>query len=137
MPLPKLNWEAVSNINHELAALAVDAKLCTEWKSDSQNEGDYFELDLGKVQKIRGISLRIGQKPLEYPRSYKVQVSADGIHCKKIAQAHNSLLPLKAFLRPRDIYLDIVFPAENPRYLRIIITRKNKNPWSLAELEVW
>ena len=135
--IPKKGWKAGANAKNAFVAYAIDGKISTGWRIGSQRKGDYFKLDLGSIQKIRGLSLRLGKKVSDYPRNYSIQISRDGIRWKKVAQGREVLLPLRAYLKPRDVSLEVIFPPHEARHVKIAITRANKkNGWSIAELDV-
>ena len=81
--------------------------------------------------------MKSGRNSYEYPRSYKVELSADGVEWKQVAQEENSMLPITAFLKPKDISLDITFSPTTARYVKITNTEKKVENrwWSLYEIE--
>jgi len=54
-----------------------------------------------------------------------------------VAHIENTLLPITAFLVPRDLSLDIIFSPTEAQYIRITNTEKKEENrwWSLYEIE--
>ena len=96
-----------------------------------------FELDLGRLHRIKGLSLKLGTKPLDYPRGYRVELSPDKIKWIKVAEEEKTTLPITAFLRANDLSLDIVLSPAEARYIKITNTGEDKvYYWSIYEIDV-
>jgi hypothetical protein len=131
-------WNADTNKNSETAHLAFDGDLKTGWSSGwYQVEGDFFILDLGRVQNVRNLELFLGKAPLDFPRGYRLEGSADG----------RTWMPLdeNPFCYPRLTPLNIQdsskyrvrmsFEAAELRFLKISLTKTFKrNNWSIYEI---
>jgi len=136
--VPKKSWSVYSNINYKKAKLTLDEDMSTRWESGPQKKGVFFELDLGRLYSIRGISLKLGKKVLDYPRGYRLQLSKDNLNWTTVAEEEKFTLPLTAFLKSRDISFDLVFPYHKTRYIKIINTGEHKAYyWSIYEIEVY
>jgi hypothetical protein len=134
---PKDDWTADSNVNRGDAAYAVDGDISTRWSSGPQKRGTYFELDLDRIHRIKGLSLKLGDKPLDYPRGYRVELSTNAVEWITVAQQDKTALPLTAFLRPTELAFNIIFSPEKARYIRIVNTREDEiYHWSIYEIDV-
>jgi hypothetical protein len=124
-----------TNANEDLAHAAVDGSLATRWESGPQERGQFFQVDLGSIEQLKGISLSLGSCPEDYPRGYSVEVSADGLVWQEVARRETARLPLTAYLQPKVIPLEIAFAQTETRYVRI--TNLGEDPvysWSICEL---
>lgn len=137
--VPRSKWKATSSVNPELAAAAFDNDISTRWYTGIQTKGDFYEVDLGSQRHIRGIRLKMGKSPHDYPRGYLVEVSRDGVQWFEVAREEMTVLPITAFLKPNDIALDIHFSSEvESRYLRITnIGEDDEFVWSVYEIEIY
>jgi uncharacterized protein YqjF (DUF2071 family) len=99
--------------------------------------GDYFELDLGQVHPVGGISFKLGDKPHDYPRGYRIELSLDGQTWTEVIEKKLTRLPIKALLKPKDLSVYIHIPRQDVRYVRITNTGKHEvYYWSIFEIEV-
>jgi len=136
--LSKAGWSVESNINQKMAGYAIDGSLETRWESGPQKNGLYFSLDLKKPESVRGISLKLGRSSLDYPRGYVAEISTDGVHWEKVAGQEKTILPILAFLNPRDLSLDIALGSKEARFIRITDTGEDPTYyWSIHEIEVF
>ena len=132
------HWKADTNKNPESAPLAFDGDLKTGWCSRwYQVDGDFFILDLGRIQAVRNIELFLGQAPLDFPRGYRLEGSVDG----------QTWMPLdeNPFCYPRLTPLNIQdfsklrvgmsFEEVETRFLKISLTKTfENNNWSIYEI---
>ncbi|MFI5167101.1 MAG: discoidin domain-containing protein [Thermoanaerobaculales bacterium] len=138
LPIDASEIQATANVNAKEARLAIDGKLSTRWHTDAQHAGDYFQLDFGAIRHVRGVSLLLGEFPWDYPRGYRVEASLDGEQWSRIAERGTANLPVRSFLTPTRLGVDITFPATTCRYLRV--TNLGSDPsvyWSIAEIIPW
>ena len=137
-PLPRKDWTAFSNVKSHKTRLAYDGALSTRWETGPQRKGHFFELDLGQVRKISGFSLKLGTKPLDFPRGYRVEVSTDRKNWEIVAQEKMTILPITAFLRASDLSSDVVFSTVDARYIKITNTGEDEvYYWSIYEMDVF
>lgn len=135
--LPEKGWVVKSNVNNHETKYVTDRDILTRWNSGLQKPGVYLEIDIGFIRHIKGVSLKLGTSHQDYPRGYIVEVSKDGINWLKIAGEERTIIPIRAFLKPKDLSLDITFPPVDARYIKITNTKEDKNYyWSVYELEV-
>lgn len=135
--IPKIGWSATSNVNKGNVKYVIDGDISTRWHIGGRKYDVYFEFDLGRIYRIKGLSMKCGQNSSPYPRSYRIELSADGVEWTLVAHKENSLLPITAYLKPRDLSLDIAFSPTEARYIRITNTEKKEENrwWSLYEIE--
>jgi hypothetical protein len=137
-PLIREGWTADSSVNRDLAALALDGSLATRWESGPQKSGVSFTLDLGKRQPVQGISLKLGKSHSDYPRGYIVEISPDGVRWEQTAAQEKTVIPILAYMKPKDLSVDVFFDRKDARYIRI--TDTGEDPlyyWSIHEIEVY
>ena len=130
--------QATASVNPQEARLAIDGSMATRWHTGAQRPGDYFQLDMVAVRRVRGITLLLGQYAWDYPRGYRVEASLDGDQWSRVAERRRPDLPLRSFLTAVRPEVDIAFPATACRYLRI--TNLGSDPhifWSICEIKVW
>ena len=79
VPLDRSRWRASANANQREVSLALDGNLRTRWTSLKPQSPDlHFELDLGRMETVGGMTLNQGSSLRDYPRDLKLFVSADG-----------------------------------------------------------
>jgi hypothetical protein len=135
--LPRTGWSAKASLGDELAGMAIDGDLETRWTSGPRQAATTFSLDLGRIEAVSGLRLRLGTSRSDHPRGYRVEASRDGLSWSVVAEDRRTSLPITAFLTPTDLSLDIVLPATECRHLRI--TDLDEDPaafWSIHEIEV-
>ena len=136
--LSKAGWSVESNIHQKMAGYAIDGSLETRWESGPQKNGLYFSLDLKKPESVRGISLKLGRSSMDYPRGYVAEISTDGVRWEKVAGQEKTILPILAFLNPRDLSLDIALGSKEARFIRITDTGQDPTYyWSIHEIEIF
>jgi hypothetical protein len=136
--LSKAGWTVESNINQKMAGYAIDGSLETRWESGPQKNGLYFTVDLKKPESVLGISLKLGRSSMDYPRGYVAEISLDGVHWERLAEQGKTILPIMAFLNPRDLSLDIALGSKEARFIRITDTGEDATYyWSIHEIEVF
>jgi len=137
-PVHTLSGVAVrTNVNEDQASAAVDGSPETRWQSGPQQKGHCFRVDLGSSQSLKGVSLSLGEYATDSPRGYSVEASLNGVVWREVAREEDFRFPLTAFLRPRDLAVEITFPQTQARYLKI--TNLGEDPlffWSICEFSV-
>lgn len=136
--VPKIGWSANSNVNRGNVKYAIDGDISTRWHIGGREFDVFFEIDLGQLYLIRGLSMKSGANSLHYPRSYRIELSADGAEWILVVHKENTLIPITTFLKPKDLSLDIAFSPISARYIKFINTEKKleKRWWSIYEIEV-
>ncbi len=137
-PLLKKDWKVSANVNGDQAHFAIDGSKKTRWETGPQRKGHTLQLDLARVQRIRGLSLKLEKSVLDYPRGYVVELSYDGTRWAQVAREENTILPITSFLKPKDIALNIYFSPQEARYIKIMNTGEEKiYYWSVYEVDVF
>ncbi|THF82736.1 discoidin domain-containing protein [Cohnella fermenti] len=110
------------------AANALDSSLSTRWSGGAaQASGQWYRVDLGSSQWFNHIVMDSGTaSPTDYPRSFLVQVSADGANWTTIASAFGT-----------GQVTTVNFPIVEARYLRFQLTGSSGSWWSIADLKVY
>jgi hypothetical protein len=131
-------WNADTNRNPAMARLAFDGDLKTGWCSRwYQVDGDFFILDLGRIQAVTNLDLFLGQAPLDFPRGYSLEGSVDGqtwIHLAENPFCFPRLTPLNIqdFSKYR---VGMSFEKAEVRFLKISLTKTfENNNWSIYEI---
>lgn len=135
-PLSRAGWTASGSPGQELNAPAdvasnvLDGKLDTRWSSGrNMIPGDYIALDLGSAKTFSRLELDAGPSKDDYPVSYSVQVSDDGLVWSDVASGSGRTLTV------------VRFPAQTKRHVRLLQTGttipNNINYWSVAELNLF
>lgn len=136
--LPRTGWAFKASVNDDATRFLVDGDPKTRWESGPQNPGVFLEIDLKQPQTIRCLSLRFGPSCLDFPRGYKAEISMDGQKWTEVAREERTVVPILAFAKPPETALDIFFPAQTARYVRI--TNFGRDPvyyWSVHELNIY
>jgi hypothetical protein len=138
-PLSSKNWEVSSNSNPQDARKAIDRNPATRWTSGKPQEpGIYYQIDLKKVQLVKGYSLFLGESFNDYPRSLKLFSSLDGNSWEEIKTA-----PELGLYWTGETFLKMTenrfcFSPVKMRYLRLL--QEGRDPvyyWSIHELELF
>ncbi len=133
-------WSAAASLNPKDAALAFDGDPRTGWSTGyPQRAGDTFALDLGEILTLRRIDLRLGSNPLDFPRAFTVEGSADGTSWVRLYE-RKGFFPAVTRSNIEDVLNYVVpVPVEpvSVRYLRFALTRSHEERhWSIAEISV-
>ena len=131
-------WKAESNHNNGLTGLAFDGNPETAWTSGSpQKEGDYFMLDLGRVESLSRIEFIISRFPLDFPRGFILEGSLDGASWR-ILNEDSAFFPEihQSTVEDFSSYrMEVSFERCDVRYLRIWLTKRHENKhWSFQEI---
>jgi hypothetical protein len=139
IPLSRTDWKATASVNAGKASLAIDGRILSRWDSGGRQEkGQTFVLDLGRISLLSGLGLRLGSSTQDYPRAYKVELSKDGIGWSLAASSERTVLSILAFLEPKKLSLEIDFPPQEARFVRIVNEGETEILfWSIHELDVF
>lgn len=111
------------------AANATDGDHWTGWRdmTATQYPGQWFQVDMGRVQAFDRIRLDCTWAVFDYPRSYRIDVSDDGKNWRGPVATGKGHLGIT----------EIAFPLQRARWIRITQTGADPNRhWSIYELEV-
>jgi hypothetical protein len=138
--LPAAKWRAVSGRaggkgKRVGAAQAYDGYPETRWTTmRPMQPGDWYRLDLGEVRAVRRIVLDSANSPGDYPRGYRVEVSADAQEWCQVATATET----ETTARQVTGIVTVDFPPASARYLRVTqLGRHQALFWSIHELYVY
>jgi hypothetical protein len=133
-------WSAVATLNPTDARLAFDGDPATGWSTGyPQRTGDSFEIDFGESLDFRKIELRLGTNPLDYPRDFIVESSADGRVWSRLSGRKGFFPPVD--LRTIEDVLKYAVPIPvaptTARKLRITLTGPHpERHWSINEIAI-
>jgi len=134
-------WKAETNKNGRLAGRAFDGDPGTFWSTGyPQEAGDFFLLDLGRLEDFSRVEFLLQNQPLDFPRSFVAEASSDGKAWTTLGQAVDSFPPLR-----RDMVEDFaqyrVLASLAPgraRYLRFrLLAPHESRHWSIAEIRLY
>ena len=123
------SWTITASHNPGAVRAAVDGKLDTRWDTKaSQTNGQWFQIELPAETTVSAVRLDAANSRNDYPRGYKVEVSADGQAWGKPVAEGKGVGPLT----------QIEFTPTKAKFIRVTQTGSVKgNFWSIAELEVF
>ncbi len=126
-PLNRTGWTAAASPNSSQAAMALDGNSSTLWSTvTGQTYGNYFELHLGAEQSFNQVVLDSGTRSGEYPVSYQLYVSDDGINWGN-SIAGGAGAPVTV----------ISFPYLTAAYVKIVQTGASPAPWTMDEIHLY
>ena len=134
-------WQATSNYNNGEASRAIDGNLKTRWSSGTpQVPGILFRVDLGRLEKVNRLRLRLGNSHDDYPRGMEIYFSRDGRIWDKAVLINEPLYwdgeRLLKYRIPGET--DIIFREVQARFVEIRQTETHpKYYWSIHEIELF
>ena len=138
--LEPTNWKVESNFNSSATINIFDRDLNTLWSTlVPQKPGVFLQIDLGKIVPSLGRITLFPGKAEETPRGLRIEISLDGRQWQLVRETHGYWGSLfwsgpHPFCRPQEARIDIAFPPQAGRYLRL--TQLGKDPsffWSISE----
>ena len=125
---PTKEWKATASHNSATVANALDGQADTRWDTKMvQTAGQWFQLELPAEQTLSGLRLDTTKSRNDFPRGYKVELSADGKTWGKPVATGKGV----------GAVTSIEFPATPAKFLRITQTETMKGGfWSIHELEL-
>ena len=86
-PQPLANraaWKLTTSHNDKEVAKAIDRDITTRWDTRKQQSPDmWFQIDLPEATDITGLTLDTGKSRGDYPRQFKIELSANGSEWEK------------------------------------------------------
>lgn len=133
-------WKGEASLRRPLIKAAFDGNPKTFWTTGfPQRRGDYFQIDLGRVERFREIVLSLQNNPLDYPRDFDIRVSLDGTNWSLLNRVMGFFPMLsRATIEDFSSYKAVVsrIPAE-ARFIRIRLIESHPfRHWSIAEFEL-
>ncbi|MEY9967121.1 glucosylceramidase [Streptacidiphilus sp. MAP12-16] len=109
-------------------AKAVDDDASTRYSTGTgQTPGQYLQVDLGKIQRLRQVVLDTGASTGDYPRGYTATFSTDGVHwTTAVAGATGT-----------GQFTVVDLDNQHARYVRITLTTAAPNWWSVADVRAY
>jgi len=138
--LPEKDWSITANCEPEDIYAAIDNDYETRWQSGAaQQAGMQIILDLGKEEKISGISMYFGKAHNDYPRGIEIEVSSNLKAWSKVTLEYLYANYVKHLIQyPKDKCMFIGFSPETARYIRITETKYNNVFfWSIYEIDIY
>ncbi|MBI5199795.1 MAG: discoidin domain-containing protein [Nitrospirae bacterium] len=143
-PLSPEGWVAESNYRQEDVRNAFDRDISSRWATKSpQRPGAYFILDMGRNQRVSGISMALGRFLSDFPRGVIVETSMDKVFWKEVVKLPRNVGSL-AWKNGHPLFemengrTEIIFEPVEARYIKITQTSyANPFDWSIAELYVY
>jgi hypothetical protein len=141
VPLDRSRWRASASANQRQVSLALDGNLRTRWTSLKPQSPDlHFELDLGRMETIRGMTLHQGSSLQDYPRELKLFVSPDGKRWRNVETQWLSDLYWAGnrLFNKRGNRFTYYFTPVSGRYLRL--EQRGSDPtyyWSIHEIDLF
>jgi hypothetical protein len=106
---------------------AVDGTASTRWSTQAtQQPGMWFQIDLESVQTVSQLRLDNSDSPNDYPRGYRIRLSADGQSWQTVVTKSNN-----------TEQVNVTFNSTKARYIRIEQTGSSDTWWwSIHEVAV-
>jgi mono/diheme cytochrome c family protein/glucose/arabinose dehydrogenase len=121
-------WKLTASVNPAGCSAAIDGNATTRWDTHaSQAPGQWFQIELPAETEIAGVRLDSTKSANDFPRGYKVELSADGVTWgKPVAEGKGS-----------GAITDIPFAPAKAKFIRITQTGTVQGKfWSIHELAV-
>lgn len=131
-------WKAQASKNASWAERAFDGDPKTFWSTGyPQQEGDFFLLDLGRLESFSRVEFLLQNQPLDYPRNFVAEASADGTSWTTLDRGVDYFPPLRREMVEdfsRYKVLASLVPGR-ARYLRFrLLASHEARHWSIAEI---
>lgn len=119
-------------------ANVLDGNPSTRWSSGiAQSPGLWFQINMILPQKINGLSLDAELNSGDYPHAYLVFTSLDGANWgESVAHGDDNSQGSGSYTRDYQV-INITFPMQLARFIRVVDIGSAGNWWSLNELNVY
>ncbi|GID91891.1 discoidin domain-containing protein [Amorphoplanes digitatis] len=108
-------------------AAAVDGDGSTRWSSGAPQEpGQYLQVDLGAVHRLRRVAIDSGGHTGDYARGWTLSASTDGAGWHTLARGEGA-----------GQLTNVDLPPTRARFLRVTSTGGSGSWWSIADLRVY
>jgi len=139
--LDRSNWIASASATDtygDVPSNAIDGNTTTRWASgEAQSPGLWFQVNMIMPRSINAISIDAETSAGDYPHAYLVFVSLDGVNWgESIASGDDNSQGSGSYLRDNQV-INISFPTQLARYIRVVDTGSAANWWSLYEFNVY
>jgi hypothetical protein len=124
------------------ASRAADGDLATHWTTSVDGRDSVLRIDLGTVEAVGGVTLRMGAHAVEYPRTYSIWASEDGSTWRQLGGAPVTLPPFASYRRAhRDVEVPLQMNPGRARYLEIRVPARIAwtlpASWGVHEVQVF
>jgi glucosylceramidase len=139
--LDRTGWIASASATDpygDVPANAIDGNDGTHWASgEGQTPGLWFQVNMILPRNIDGIRIDAGTSSGDYPRAYQVFISLDGTNWgHSIASGDTTSQGSGAYVSAGQA-INISFPTQLARYIRVVDLGSAGNWWSLYEFNVY
>jgi hypothetical protein len=126
---PRTNWVLTASHNKDVLTNAIDGKMDTRYDTGvPQATNMWVQIELPAATNIAGVYLDAGTSPKDFPKKYKVEVSADGKDWGKKPVASGS---------GNARTTEIMFKPVKTKFIRITQTGESKDRWwSIHEMQL-
>ncbi|GCE22363.1 discoidin domain-containing protein [Dictyobacter kobayashii] len=125
--LDRSGWTARGTSSNALQA-PFDGDSSTRWTTETaQTNNQFYQIDMGQINRISSITLDSSQFPGDYPRQYIVFLSTSNWTWGNAVAAGSG----------NNSILTISFSTQSARYITIQQTGSASNWWSIGELNVY
>ena len=139
------NGTVTASAGKELAELALDGKLTTNWNTQrNQRPGDTVEVQFEKPVTVARVKLGLDNVPTDFPRGITVLLSTDGVNFRELynfrdwpgrLQWTDSGYPY--FGSQSDVVFELP-KSETVKAMRFIQTSSNDIfDWSISEIQLF
>lgn len=127
-PLNSGAWKATASEAADKAALAIDNQSKTLWSTKvNQKTGQWLQVELPTASAISGVRLDQSKAATDNPKSFRVEVSMDGVKWTKAADA-NGLAGAS----------EVYFTSVQAKFVKLTVVGAQKDkPWSVCELQLY
>ena len=128
MALDRTGWVLSASNNTAALSKAIDGNIATSWNTYGiQTPGQWFQVDMGSARAFSQIVMEQGASQNDYPRSFQIQISNDGVNWSTSIFTGEGTIPATI----------CSFPQKLARYIRITQTGSAPSSyWSLFEFNV-
>jgi glucosylceramidase len=126
-PIDPTGWTASASAASatDVPANAVDDDASTRFSTGAaQQPGQYLQVDLGKIQRVKKVVFDTGASTGDYPRGYTVTASVDGGTWWPVQASGGGQLVTAAIGRPI-------------RFVRVTLTAESGSWWSVADVRAY
>lgn len=126
--LDRAGWSATSSDGNEGASYMLDGDMMSRWTSGvPQSNGQWIQLDMGRTQPFKQISMNSDTNIGDYAHAYQVLVSNDGVTWGNAVASGTG----------NSQNLMVSFPSQTARYIKVLQTGAAPNWWSIVEFNVY
>lgn len=140
-PLDRGGWIASASATDtfgDVPSNALDGDATTHWGSgEGQTPGLWFQVNMLLPRSFNSLSIDAGNSSGDYPRAYLVFLSLDGVNWgQSIANGDSTSQGSGAYVDAGQV-VNISFPTQFARYIRVVDIGSAGNWWSLYEFNVY